>query len=584
MKIYYKLIIFLVLFLSCSIYSFGATNEKHKTDSIHTEEYIGKISLTEPHRALKLLDEMEASNVMPLFRLDHMRSVVYQNGLDMYHTALTYSLKAYKNDSTLNHPTEALALIELITDQYNVTGNYTESTRYAVEGIELAKKWNNRESEANLLLYIGINKRNMGLRNEGNEYVEKALNIEEQEVKGSKEWDTVDNLIYIYGTKITYALEDKEYAKAIDLLPRYMELMEQLKACPDIPDGVCDMRYASVYAAYAYIFVEHGQPDKGREFYRKYLETDYAATDDGKQMRFDYLLANKQYKEALRYILEDKQYNQAKGDTVNYIYIERTLGMEAKAHMGLGDYKAAAQTYKQMYILSDSLKIREKQNGVLDFATIYETEEKEARLQQQSAELKEHRILLVSAVCIILLLGSLLWRTIRHARIIKAKNRAMVLTINEQMAHKEEMLKDQVKIHMLTAQLKQLQPDIIENNTQKEEKKESAYEELNRIVTTEKLFLNSNLTRDDLLRRIHVDKNSFSQILQEGAGVKFNEYINNLRIEHAIHLLQVYPEHTLQAIATDSGFNNMATFHTSFKKKTGMTPMEFRTAASSINS
>ena len=35
-------------------------------DSIHTKEYIEKISITEPHRALKLIDEMETSTASPV--------------------------------------------------------------------------------------------------------------------------------------------------------------------------------------------------------------------------------------------------------------------------------------------------------------------------------------------------------------------------------------------------------------------------------------------------------------------------------------------------------------------------------------
>ena len=86
-------------------------------DSIHTKEYIEKISITEPHRALKLIDEMETHRQLPQFRLDKLRSIVYQNGLNMFRMALTYSLKAYRNDSVRRHPDEALALLELITDQ-----------------------------------------------------------------------------------------------------------------------------------------------------------------------------------------------------------------------------------------------------------------------------------------------------------------------------------------------------------------------------------------------------------------------------------------------------------------------------------
>ena len=61
----------------------------------------------------------------------------------------------------------------------------------------------------------------MGLKDEADEYVEQAIQMQEQVVGESREWGLVDDLIYIYGMKITFAIEDKKYQKAIDLLPRY---------------------------------------------------------------------------------------------------------------------------------------------------------------------------------------------------------------------------------------------------------------------------------------------------------------------------------------------------------------------------
>ena len=54
--------------------------------------------------------------------------------------------------------------------------------------------------------------------------------------------------------------------------------------------------------------------------------------------------------------------------------------------------------------------------------------------------------------------------------------------------------------------------------------------------------------------------------------------VNNLRLNHAIQLLNEHPNYTMKAIAEDSGFNSMPTFNNLFKKKTGMTPFEFKSA------
>ncbi len=234
-------------------------------DTIHTREYIESISITEPHRALQVIDETEKLGLMPQYHLDHLRSVVYQNGLSMYRYALL--------------------TLELITDQYNNTDNYTESIRYAIEGIEIARQAGNKSAEANLLFYIAVNKRRQGLKKEGESYIKQSMELLEEVADGSRDWQEVDDLIYFYGTVSTYALDDGEYHL----------------------DGLYDMRLASIYALYTCIYSAKKEMDKAEEYYRKFNTTEYSHTDDGNQMRFEYLLAAKRYHEALQFIHHDKE-------------------------------------------------------------------------------------------------------------------------------------------------------------------------------------------------------------------------------------------------------------------------------------
>lgn len=122
-----------------------------------------------------------------------------------------------------------------------------------------------------------------------------------------------------------------------------------------------------------------------------------------------------------------------------------------------------------------------------------------------------------------------------------------------------------------------------ENNRRKAEESKNQYEMLNSFVVGQQLYLNPNLSRDDLAALIHLNKNHFAQMLQQNSGLKLADYLNDLRIEHAVLLLKENPDHTIQAIATDSGFNNMSTFYSLFKKRMEMTPSQYKSVLQETN-
>ena len=103
--------------------------------------------------------------------------------------------------------------------------------------------------------------------------------------------------------------------------------------------------------------------------------------------------------------------------------------------------------------------------------------------------------------------------------------------------------------------------------------------QLKTAVQDQKLFLNPDLTIDQLAKRLDVSRHHISQVLNERFQVTYNDYINDHRLTEARSRLRSskYKYYTISAIAMDSGFNSVSTFHDLFKKKFKQTPSQCRT-------
>lgn len=102
-------------------------------------------------------------------------------------------------------------------------------------------------------------------------------------------------------------------------------------------------------------------------------------------------------------------------------------------------------------------------------------------------------------------------------------------------------------------------------------------EKLNRFEN-DKGYLESKITVQMLSTTFETNSKYVSKIVNVYKGKSFIQYINDLRIEYAISLLQEnnrLRKYTIQALALEFGFNNAESFSTAFYKKTGIKPTYF---------
>lgn len=101
---------------------------------------------------------------------------------------------------------------------------------------------------------------------------------------------------------------------------------------------------------------------------------------------------------------------------------------------------------------------------------------------------------------------------------------------------------------------------------------------LDQLMDNKKLYLNGDLKLQELADQLEVSVHSLSQAINSGKNQKFNDYLNELRVQEAQRLMTSESHRNLKllAIALDSGFNNKTSFLNAFKKHTGQSPSEYR--------
>ncbi len=101
--------------------------------------------------------------------------------------------------------------------------------------------------------------------------------------------------------------------------------------------------------------------------------------------------------------------------------------------------------------------------------------------------------------------------------------------------------------------------------------------ELQESMVREKLYLNPDLSFDDLANHLNIPGHHLSQILNEVLRQNFYDFVNAYRVEAVKSRMEqnVHASNTLLSIGLSVGFNSKATFNRAFKKETGQTPKAF---------
>ncbi|GAB5527739.1 MAG: hypothetical protein Roseis2KO_56110 [Roseivirga sp.] len=94
----------------------------------------------------------------------------------------------------------------------------------------------------------------------------------------------------------------------------------------------------------------------------------------------------------------------------------------------------------------------------------------------------------------------------------------------------------------------------------------------------DKIFLNPELTLDDLATHLSVSSRKLSQVINSCFSQNFYEFVNHFRIEEAKRILKESGDSrlTILEVVFQVGYNSKSSFNTQFKKRVGLTPTEYR--------
>lgn len=230
--------------------------------------------------------------------------------------------------------------------------------------------------------------------------------------------------------------------------------------------------------------------------------------------------------------------------------------------------------------VQDSIYRRESESKSQEYAALFHSQEKELQLTEERAQSQRKTILIISSLTLIVLLLFILWVLFRNLRITKKRNRIDAQRIDELLAQKEELRKAYSKQSSGT-------PEEGEAASEDDADMNEEYQtflRMENVIVENQLFLDPTLNREEILKVTGIGKNVLVPLLKKYSGsANLNDYINRLRLEYAVRMMQANKGFTIDYIAEASGFNSRSTFYRAFQNVYGMTPSQYLETQQSLN-
>lgn len=277
----------------------------------------------------------------------------------------------------------------------------------------------------------------------------------------------------------------------------------------------------------------------------------------------EYLMAAGRYSEAAYWYEQlDSTYLATDGAKMTFDNIATRLSPLYTAYRKAGRNADALVLADSVSAVIDSALVWQKRNDAAELSVIYKTHEKEQELNNAKSETRIHRVLLVTALIVILLIGFLFWRARRYNKVLLEKNRRLLADI-EQREQEEQQAIEQLKAAS--------------------EENLTANQQLFRRICDlmdgpDHIYTDTDLDRNRLAQLLGTNEHYVTDAISTCTdGKSVNGFLNEYRLRHAARLLATTTD-AVVVIAELSGFSRSSFFRV-FSDAYGMSPSEYRKAA-----
>lgn len=511
-----------------------------------------------PEQVLARVDSAERAGVFSETTANLIRSNVYGQ---MGKTQLAIFYGEQINHTQLrsegvNYYSAILNLISLL----NKSGEWGKALHLADELIADVEKGGMDEQAALRIKSRALTikadcEEDMGHMEEAERYYLEGIDLM-MGVTQPKDYWIIDALFMAVLETTEFYLEWETPQKALPLLAIGDTTLARMARCPDMPERVLNIRSNNLTINQALNYAANGLYDKARVLYEKHRQasnlTPYDLVAEAR-----YLTIVGRYDEAIRLFRKTDSLYLARGSSITNSYINNYMMSQYKALKKAGRSGEAMAYADRMRHLSDSIHLEEQK---MDMEQQEVIRQKEAEITSRSHSLAIHRIILLSAIIIILLVGYLLVRAWKYNKALEAKNRSLYQEIQQREKAEAE-------------QREALQERPAETLSQSE----LLYRRLCELMSNPDVFTNPDTNQDTLASLAGTNRTYIYDALRECAGVTPTDFINGYRLRYAAGLLATTKD-SVALIAELCGLSRR-TFYRLFDEAYSMSPSDYRKVA-----
>ena len=553
----------------------ACTKPDRSDEAVALSKEIVSDGLSDVGHSVERVDSAEQAGLFTAVRANTIKAIIYENAgrrrLAAYYAEKVIAAEAgHALTTSADSSLYCKARCVLGNDAY-ADGEYGKSITLSKEILAFVgdgKMPKDIEMKCRALMQMADCENKLGHIAESEQLYLQCIDDLMMSTQRATDYGEIDPLIYTLLSLNDLYIDNKMPEKALPLMAKMDTAMARLTRCPNTPDWVMQKRRNNVTISKAMVCAANNQKEQAETLFREYQQFQGSGALD-KAAEGLYLSMTGRYDEAVRLFDETDSIMRSNGDPVIDLYVKTLFNYKYEALQKAGRTAEALALGDRIRQLTDSIRLQERQ---ADVEQLQEIKQQEEEIIQKHQALVVHRIIIASAFLVCLLIAYLLWRSYKYNKVLTEKNRKLYEEIEQRRQEQQQEM-----------ELLQAAPE--EQLTTEQQ----LFRRLCTLMDEQQPYTDETLNRDTLAQLLGSNGKYVEQAIRQcSKGETVSDFINRYRLEHVARLLKTTSD-PIAIIGELSGIPSRATLARLFRRATlarlfrnayGMTPSEFRRAAS----